>query len=59
MSGVIQAQWAEPLVFAMFGDIQRRLKYEKVHGWTTITGNQIYFTSAGHVDLDKLNMFAV
>jgi hypothetical protein len=24
-----------------------------------MTGNQIYFKIAGHVDLDKLNMFSI
>jgi hypothetical protein len=28
-------------------------------GNNSLTGNQIYFKTAGHVDLDKLNMFAV
>jgi hypothetical protein len=28
-------------------------------GNNSLTGNQIYFKIAGHVDLDRLNMFSV
>ena len=40
---------------------RRRLKYEKVNGWTTDAKWWQYLTwpFAGHVDLDKLNMFSV
>jgi hypothetical protein len=31
----------------------------KKKGNNSYTGNQIYFKIAGHVDLDKLNMFSV
>ena len=35
------------------------LKNDEEKGNNSQTGNQIYFKIAGHVDLDKLNMFSV
>ena len=35
------------------------LKNDEKKGNNSQTGNQIYFKIAGHVDLDKLNMFSV
>ena len=35
------------------------LKHDEKKGNNSLTGNQIYFKIAGHVDLDKLNMFSV
>ena len=34
-------------------------KDDEKKGKYSQTGNQIYFKIAGHVDLDKLNMFSV
>ena len=35
------------------------LKNDEKKGNYSQTGNQIYFKIAGHVDLDRLNMFSV